>query len=357
MIDEIELDTRNELLLKTLEELGLTKLESRVYLTILRKGICKSSEILTELKIHQPQLYDIILSLQKKGFIVIQPGKPKYYSAIDPLVIIEKRIHQLSELKSHVRELIQEIESSREMYTPHMWIIKGRQNMIAYAKKLIQQANVEIQILVDHITFSKLAEELVKSKLKGVHICLIIYPQEYDKSLREFLEKIKTVKLSPAGQFCLIVDSSVGMYGPGRLTTHFYDVGRDEYSILFDEVITAETLANYFYHLWASLKYLFPTSIDINEFPKRFVNHRSAVSEILKLTEAGYKVLAEVKGKWARSVKPFVGKGKVVCTESNPLCVTFTLETDDGKKVKVGGRVGQLHDVEADHITLFLEKI
>ena len=70
--------------------------------------------------------------------------------------------------------LIGEIESSREMSTPHMWIIKGRQNMIAYAKKLIQQANVEIQILADHVTFSKLAEELVKSKLRGVHICLIV---------------------------------------------------------------------------------------------------------------------------------------------------------------------------------------
>jgi len=354
MIDEAELETKNEPLLKALEELGLTKLESKVYTTILRKGICKSSEILTELKIHQPQLYDVILSLQKKGFVVVQPGKPKYYSAIDPTTIIEKKISQLSELKTYVKQLLNELESRRIMTPPHMWIVKGRQNLIAYAKKLIQQAQVEIQICVDHLTFSKLAEELIQSKLRGVHICLVIYPEEYEKSLKEFLERIKTVKISPAGQFCLIVDSSIGMYGPGKLLSPYFNFSQDEYSILFDEIVTAETLANYFYHLWISLKYLFPLSIDINEYPKRFVNHRSAVSEIIKLNDSGFKVFAEVRGRWARSAKPFIGRGEVVCTESNPLCVTFTLQLDNGKKVKVGGRGSQLHEVEADQIKLYV---
>ncbi|MEM3662200.1 MAG: TrmB family transcriptional regulator [Sulfolobales archaeon] len=353
MIDETEIELKNGLLLRLLEELGLTKLESKVYLAILKKRTCKSSEILEELKIHQPQLYDVVLSLQKKGLVVIQPGKPKYYSAIDPLTIIEKKISQLSELKSHVKKLIEELEFRQEISTPHIWVIKGRQNIIAHAKRLIQLAQVEIQILVDHFMFARLADELIQSKLRGVHICLIIYPEEYDMSINGFLERIGTVKVSPAGQFCLIVDSKTGMYGPGKLLTSYREV-QDEYSILFDEVITAETLANYFYHLWSSLKYLFPMFIDVKEFPKRFVNHRSAVSEIIKLTNAGYRVTVEVKGRWTRSGRFFLDRGDVISTESNPLCVAFAIQLKNGKIVKIGGRGSKLHDVEADQMTIHI---
>jgi len=68
LIDEVMLE--DETIVLMLEKLGLTRPEAKAYLAMLKRGTCKSSDITSELKIHQPQLYNLILSLQKKGLAV-----------------------------------------------------------------------------------------------------------------------------------------------------------------------------------------------------------------------------------------------------------------------------------------------
>jgi sugar-specific transcriptional regulator TrmB len=346
LIDEL---IENEVMVLMLEKLGLTRLEAKVYLAILKHGMCKASDILSELQIHQPQLYNILLSLQKKGFIMIQEGKPKLYSPINPFGILEKKISELEKLKEDLKILQDKIMERGAEITPHIRVIRGYHNIIYHVKKLIDEAQVEIQILVSQKLFNKLKETLIAAKKRGIHICLMLYPEKIDESIMPALKEIKTVKVAPTGQFCLLVDSQFGIYGPDKA---FTSDDLKDYGLLFSEPITAYILAQYIYYVWVSLNYLFPITVDPKEFPKKFVNHRSAVSEIDKLKAAGYSVRAKVRGRWVRSGKIFLAEGEVVKTISNPLSTSFIIKLDDGKEVSIGGYDTKINDIEAECIVL-----
>ncbi|MEM0488474.1 MAG: TrmB family transcriptional regulator [Candidatus Bathyarchaeia archaeon] len=351
MIDELMLE--NETIISKLERLGLTRLEAKVYLALLKRGVCKASDIMSELQIHQPQLYNVILSLQKKGFIIVQEGKPKLYSPASPLGILERKILELKKLRDHLKVLQERFEEKSSQITPHMWVIRGYHNVIYQARKLINEAQVEIQILVSQKIFKRLKESLVAAKRRGVHICLMLYPDRIDKSLMQAIKEIKTVKVASTGQFCLIVDSRLGIYGPDKAFTDDYVT---DYGLLFNEPITACILAQYLYYVWTSLDYFFPITVDPKEFPKKFVNHRSAVSEIDKLKAAGYLVKARVRGRWVKSGKIFSGEGEVVETISKPLSTSFIIKLNNGKEVRVGGYDTKIDDVEAECIVLEIHK-
>jgi len=68
-------------LLNALSMMGLTNREAEVFLTILERGEASVKDILESVDIHQPQLYNILTSLLRRGFIKVSSGRPKLYSA------------------------------------------------------------------------------------------------------------------------------------------------------------------------------------------------------------------------------------------------------------------------------------
>jgi len=80
-----------------LEELGLSKNEVKVYLTLLELGSATSWEISKRIKIHRTNTYDALNRLVKKGLVsYITKKDKKLYEVLDPLqlknVLKEKEI-------------------------------------------------------------------------------------------------------------------------------------------------------------------------------------------------------------------------------------------------------------------------
>ena len=68
-----------------LAELGFTKNEIAVYLTILELGSATSWEIAKKAKLHRTNIYDAVDRLVKKGVVAyINKGEKKYYEVLDP---------------------------------------------------------------------------------------------------------------------------------------------------------------------------------------------------------------------------------------------------------------------------------
>ena len=68
-----------------LEDIGFSKNESIIYLTVLRLGSCTATEITKESNIHRSNVYDALESMIKKGCIAyIQKGDVKYFEASNP---------------------------------------------------------------------------------------------------------------------------------------------------------------------------------------------------------------------------------------------------------------------------------
>src|SRR3989338_9820948 len=92
---------------RTLEELGLTKTESKVYLCLLRKGSIPIGSITKDTGIHRRTIYDIIERLIEKGLVnYILNNDIKYFEAIDP----ERLLDILKEKEEKIKSILGELK-------------------------------------------------------------------------------------------------------------------------------------------------------------------------------------------------------------------------------------------------------
>ncbi len=98
-----------------LEELGLTKGEIKVYLTLLRIGTSKSGRIIKETKIGNSGTYRSLESLKEKGLIsYIIKNNVKHFSATDPKILLKLLEDQKTKLNNLIPKLEQKKEEKQE---------------------------------------------------------------------------------------------------------------------------------------------------------------------------------------------------------------------------------------------------
>lgn len=78
-----------------LHEMGLSEYESSAYLALLSKGKATAKVVAKAGDLPQSRVYDVLEKLEKKGFVISQPGRPKKYGAVQP----ERAIDQYGEYK------------------------------------------------------------------------------------------------------------------------------------------------------------------------------------------------------------------------------------------------------------------
>jgi sugar-specific transcriptional regulator TrmB len=81
-----------EFLLPALEELGLTEYEKKLYLLSLTLGPTPVSEFAKQLRVSRPNVYKVILGLEKHGLAIFSEkiGRRRTFSVESPHVLIER---------------------------------------------------------------------------------------------------------------------------------------------------------------------------------------------------------------------------------------------------------------------------
>jgi len=114
--------------MKELNEIGLSKNESKVYLTLLRLGSASVGRITEGSGVHRRNVYDAIERLMKKGLIGhVLKGKIKYFEAANPKCLL----NILEEEKMSLEKKMKNINS----ILPGLLSIHGskeRENVIIY---------------------------------------------------------------------------------------------------------------------------------------------------------------------------------------------------------------------------------
>jgi sugar-specific transcriptional regulator TrmB len=101
-----------ERLTKTLEEIGLSKNEALVYLTLLDTGSTTATRIAEVSKVHRTNVYDSIERLVKKGLVCyIVKGGAKYYSAANP----ESMFGILKQKEEDFRSILPQLKLAKEL--------------------------------------------------------------------------------------------------------------------------------------------------------------------------------------------------------------------------------------------------
>lgn len=98
--------------LELLEELGLTKNEAKVYVSLLKLGTSTTGPIMEELGISSSRVYASLQELIKKGLVTyFVKNNVKYYRAEDPRYLIKI----LEDLKSKVSPLVKDLERIKKI--------------------------------------------------------------------------------------------------------------------------------------------------------------------------------------------------------------------------------------------------
>src|SRR5919202_3574007 len=112
-------DTNNDLA-GSLEEFGLSKYESRAYLTMIGKGSLAGSEIAYYANLPRTKVYQTVKKLEKKRLAVISKQKPLICSAIPPdeafaeiLNLHERRIRNMRKTVEELQKINDEGQRPR----------------------------------------------------------------------------------------------------------------------------------------------------------------------------------------------------------------------------------------------------
>ncbi len=153
---------KEEFLSKLRRYFSLNLYEAKVWTALLSRGVSTAGELSDIANVPRSRSYDVLESLEKKGFVVMKIGKPIKYIAVPPKEVLERvkknllsatesRVNQLDELKG--TDMIDELNSLHtqgvELVEPTdlSGSLRGRLNLYNHIEFTIRSAEESVTIM------------------------------------------------------------------------------------------------------------------------------------------------------------------------------------------------------------------
>lgn len=334
-------------LISILERFGLTELEAKIYLELLKNGQSEAKEIVSNFDIHFSQLYGLMSNLERKGYVETQESRPKKYRAADPEQIIREEKEKMEKNSRILKNSLSKIKKSQKSTQEHsIWITRGIQNILYNMEKIIKSSENEVGVIIETEHVSAINDLLHERREEGFLTYLLTYPRAPKKNEVEGLSRIRTFETCPFGMLAIAEKNKALMaHGlPEKAPPE------RRYGIIFEEPLTPTFLNEHFYKFWNRAHEVVKEE-PIRDFPKTFKSHRLALLELKKLLE-DKKAKVKIKGKLIENNRSFEEEGTITRIVDNDIHSNFTLETEEGNSFSIGGPYTTLEDVQAEKITL-----
>ncbi len=180
---------KEDFLNKTRGLFGLNLYEARIWTALLSRGVSTAGELSDIGNVPRSRAYDVLESLEKKGFIIMKLGKPIKYLAVDPGQVVEKvkkyvaqqtdiKIKRLDDLKGGdvLEELTALHTQGIEFIEPTdlAGAIRGRNNIYSHMESMVKGAKKSVVIMTTSKGVMRKIEalkpELSRLRKKGVSI-------------------------------------------------------------------------------------------------------------------------------------------------------------------------------------------
>jgi sugar-specific transcriptional regulator TrmB len=190
--------------------LGLTEYESRIYLTLIKMGPKKASEVSFFGHVPRTKAYGAIRELERKGLLQIIPGKPELYMPSSPseflMPLVAKLNSEVKDSEGVVQELAVLHETSKYLKreTPRaadeFWQIDGRQNVLGKIAQILSDAKHSINYCTSSsglIRAYKAHSEMLERARKQGAVVRVVSPVSSENSavVQEFSEVIELKRL------------------------------------------------------------------------------------------------------------------------------------------------------------------
>ncbi len=337
---------KEEEIIEKLQKLGLTKYESLAYITLLKLGPSKATDITKESGIPHTRVYDVLSSLHRKGFVDVMHGTPRLYKPVNPEVVLEKIkeefIEDIENLKAAFLDLYREVHGEE---LPEIWTIQGFDNTVERAEYVIRTAKHEVLI---NTPFEFL--KLLKGEIKARKDVIFVIISNFD-DVPDWLNGDNIILAKTGGAPWLMASWIIG----------------DMNYALFFGALPKDRRKEKFYSFWAKspkiiqnyMHWFYTIYLDNSELikplnygklskPLALVNIRTLIT-VLKM--AGLPKRAEIVGKMVDTKEIITLDGTIVDYEYTPLTANITFRYN-GNELKVGGIGSYFEDVEGEKFIL-----
>ncbi|MBT4577394.1 TrmB family transcriptional regulator [Candidatus Woesearchaeota archaeon] len=261
---------KEDFLNKTRGLFGLNLYEARIWTALLSRGVSTAGELSDIGDVPRSRAYDVLESLEKKGFIIMKLGKPIKYLAVDPGQVVEKvkkyvnvqtatKIKKLDEMKGG--EVLEELTALHKQGvdfiepTDLAGAIRGRHNIYTHMESMVKGAKKSVVIMTTSKGVMRKIEalkpEFNRLKKKGVSI-RIAAPISKDaensiKSMGKDAEVRHAEDLS--ARFCIVDEKDLMFMVMNDEEVHpTYDVG-----VWVQTPYFASTVQGMFDHQWEKM--------------------------------------------------------------------------------------------------------
>ncbi len=206
--------------------------EVKVWTALLSRGTSTAGELSNISDVPRSRTYDILESLEKKGFIVMKLGKPIKFVALKPEEVVERvkknlvkeaqeKSKRLEKLKGD--DVLQELSS---LFTQGVKFVeptdlsgslKGRQNLYNHLDMMVREAEQTITIITTREGLNRKLEALMpsfeKCKKRGVKIRIAAPIDNNNIKVARELKKVAEVRnVDKIKARFAIIDSSQLMF-------------------------------------------------------------------------------------------------------------------------------------------------
>lgn len=199
--------------LKKIKDFGLNSYEAKIWTALLSRGVSTAGELSDIANVPRSRSYDILESLEKKGFIIMKIGKPIKYIAVDPEEVVErvkKNVIQDAHKQAETLETLRDSDVLQELRMLHKngvemvdateitGALKGRSNSYDQMEAMVKAAEADIILVsteegIVH-KIDALFRSLKKAHERGVKIRIAVPVTEKNKKTLAELNSIATIR-------------------------------------------------------------------------------------------------------------------------------------------------------------------
>ncbi|MGM5482583.1 MAG: TrmB family transcriptional regulator [Nanobdellota archaeon] len=253
--------------LNKLKAFNINSYEAKIWTALLSRGVSTAGELSDIANVPRSRAYDVLESLERKGFIVMKLGKPIKYIAVPPEEVVERvknnYTHEAEEKISAVDDLKEDdvLEELDMLYNHGVELVeptdvsgslKDRNSMYDNLNMLIKKARESIIIMTTPEGLIRKADSLKKNlekaKERGVDIRIAAPLEEHAQSAAEKLGQVAQVRhIDNIRSRFAILDGKQAVFSllDDQNTQSDFDAG-----VWVNTEFFASTMQNMFEYIW-----------------------------------------------------------------------------------------------------------
>lgn len=258
---------REEFLSQLRRIFGLNLYEVRIWTALLSRGVSTAGELSDIGSVPRSRTYDILESLEKKGFIIMKLGKPIKFVALKPEEVIERvKKNVAKDAKERAEKLIKlkgtdMLEELNTLYTTGIKYVeptdlsgalRGRNNLYNHLDMMMRSAEKSVVIMTTQEGIVRkidaLKPTIEKLKKRGVKVKIAAPITKHNIKYAKDLAKVAEIKHvnAPEARFCIVDGRELLFMLMDDKTIHpNYDIG-----VWLNTEFFAKAIDHFFEGVW-----------------------------------------------------------------------------------------------------------